>query len=294
MKSLYKYNNGNASVEIFDNGTRVIEFKGELKLQQALNIDIRVSTACSFGLNPETGKSFCSFCHESATTNGVECDYAELKSKLNNLPAGIELAIGGNKITSGLMEFCAWASEKGYVVNLTVNQGHILKYQHKLDELIEKKHIRGLGISYRSGLEDNVPERFKKYENTVLHVIAGIDKFEDVYNNTSFEKVLVLGEKDFGFNKGNVNIKSQSHKEWYWWIAKLFGRFKVVSFDNLALEQLNVERFFTKPNWEVFNQGENSFYIDAVNKVFAPSSRSAEKENWDCHTVSSYFKKLNK
>lgn len=291
---LQKYRNGNADVTITKDGTRTIEFEGTLKLNFPLNIDIRVSTACSFGLNPSTGKAFCSFCHESATTDGKECDYNELKEKLQGLPKGVELAIGGNKITSELMEFCMWASSNGYVVNLTVNQGHILKYQHQLDDLINGGHIKGLGISYRSELEDNVPERFKRYEHTVLHVIAGIDKFEDVFNNVSYKKILVLGEKDFGFNAGKVDLKCISHKEWYWWIHKMFDRFEVVSFDNLALQQLNIRRFFTPDNWEVFNQGEHSFYIDAVNKIFAPSSRSHRKESWDAYTVESYFKKLEK
>jgi hypothetical protein len=63
-----------------------------------------------------------------------------------------------------------------------------------------------------------------------------------------------------------------------------------VSFDNLALEQLNIKRFFTNNNWEVFNQGEHSFYIDSVNGYFAPSSRSDDKTNWNTTTIKNYFK----
>jgi len=290
-----KYKNGNADILIKSDGTREIEYEDELKLEFPLNIDIRVSTSCSFGLNPKTGKAFCNFCHESASTNGSECDYDELKNKLIGLPKGIELAVGGNSITPNLMEFCKWATNQGYLVNLTVNQGHILTYQNQLDELIENGFIKGLGISYRRNLEkDNVPERFKKYEHTVLHVIAGIDDINDILNNTAYRKVLVLGEKNFGLNFGKVDLNTRSHKEWFWWIHKMFGVFNVVSFDNLALQQLNVKRFFTDENWEIFNQNEHSFYIDAVNKILAPSSRSSDKTNWDGITLKEYFKKLNK
>jgi hypothetical protein len=288
-----KYKNGNADIIIKSDGTREIEYEDELNLEFPLNIDIRTNSKCSFGLNPKTGKAFCSFCHESASTNGSECDYDELKNKLIGLPKGIELAVGGNSITPNLMEFCKWATNQGYIVNLTVNQGHIATYQNKLDELIENRFIKGLGISYRRSLEkDNVPERFKKYEHTVLHVIAGIDDINDILNNTSYRKVLVLGEKNFGLNFGKVDLNTRSHKEWLWWIHKMFGVFNVVSFDNLALQQLNIKRFFTDDNWEVFNQSEHSFYIDAVNKILAPSSRSSDKTKWDGITLKEYFKKL--
>lgn len=78
-----KYNNGNAVITIESDGSRVIEYENILSLDYPLNIDIRVSTQCAFGLNPKTGKSFCSFCHESATTDGVECNYDLLKVKLS-------------------------------------------------------------------------------------------------------------------------------------------------------------------------------------------------------------------
>ena len=288
-----QYKNGNADITITEDGTREIEYEDVLKLEYPLNIDIRVSTRCSFGMNPKTGRAFCSFCHESATTNGAECDYEELKGKLSGLPAGIELAIGGNIISAELIDFCEWATNQGYIVNLTVNQGHVATYQLQLDELISNGWIKGLGISYRRSLEkDNVPERFKRYEHTVLHVIAGIDDINDILNYTSYTKVLVLGEKDFGFNSGNVDLSNRGHKDWLWWIHKMFSVFDVVSFDNLALKQLNVKRFFADDNWEVFNQNEHSFYIDAVNKVLAPSSRSSDKTNWDEYTLKDYFKKI--
>lgn len=291
---MISYTNGNANVLIDKDGSRLIEFEDSLKLEYPLNIDIRTSSKCSFGLNQKTGSAFCSFCHESATTDGDECDYGALMVKLDGLPAGIELAIGGNSITAELMDFCAWATNKGFIINLTVNHGHILKFQHQLDELIENEYIKGLGISYRRELNDNIPERFKRYKNTVLHVIAGIDNINDILNNTPFRKVLVLGEKDFGFNKGNVNLDSIEHREWFWWVHKMFSKFDVVSFDNLALEQLKIKRFFSNESWEIFNQGEHSMYISAVDGYFAPSSRNSEKTDWNSIAVKEYFKLLEK
>lgn len=287
--------NGNAHIELHEDGTRIIQFNDKLELDYPLNIDIRVNTQCSFGYNPISKKAFCSFCHESARTDGMECDYNLLQSKLKGLPKGIELAIGANEITIDLYGFIIWCNKQGYIVNLTINQGHINRDEKILKSLFLKDGlIKGLGISYRSSLNWKIPQSILNYNNTVIHVIAGIDSINDVLSlkERGVKKVLVLGEKNFGFNEGKVDTNTRKHKEWYWWIGKMFDAFDVVSFDNLALEQLNMKRFFTDEHWNVFNQGEHSFYINAVEKYFAPSSRSNHKTNWNELTIKEYFKQL--
>jgi len=286
--------NGNATINIFNDGTRIIKFKHKLSLDYPLNIDIRVSTFCSLGYNKKTGKSICSFCHESATTNGIECDYDLLKQKLEPLPFGIELAIGVNKISQNLIEFLNWCKNKGFICNVTINQLHINSYQKHIEKLITEDLIKGLGVSYRNNII-NVPESIKQYENTVLHVINGIDSINEVIelrNTLGIKKILILGEKDFGFNKGNVDLESRKHREWFWWVSKLFNIYEIVSFDNLALEQLNIKRFFDQKNWDKFYQMENSLYINAVDGYLSPSSRSYEKVSWNDITIKDFF--LNK
>jgi len=296
MNKVATYQNGNAGIELFEDGTRIIQFEDNLKLDYPLNIDIRVSTKCAFGFNPSTGKSFCSFCHESATTDGKECDFEILKDKLKGLPEGIELAIGSNELSEKLHNFLIWCHYQGFICNLTINQGHIKRDILRLASVIEKNYIKGLGISYRSELKFDIPKYILEYSNTVFHVISGIDTYQDIedLSTKGVKKILILGEKDFGFNQGKVNLTSKTHKEWYWWVHKLFSKFEVVSFDNLALEQLNIKRFFTNENWEVFNNGEHSFYINAVNQYFSPSSRNPNKTSWDNLTIQDYFKELNK
>lgn len=289
-----KYINGNSTVEIFEDGTRVIQFEDQLQLDYPLNIDIRVSSKCAFGYNPKTGKAFCDFCHESARTDGNECDYEKLKEKLIGLPRGIELAIGANNITLNLVGFISWCKLNGYIVNLTVNQGHVRRDSSHLYTLIDQQHIKGLGISYRSSLKWDIPDFILNYKNTVFHVIAGIDSIDDVLSlkDKGVKKVLVLGEKNFGFNEGKVDLSTRNHREWYWWVGKMFDTFDVTSFDNLALVQLNMKRFFSDENWDIFNQGEHSFYINAVEQYFAPSSRSYVKTDWNKYSLKEYFHNL--
>jgi hypothetical protein len=290
---LSQYKNGNADVELLDDGTRTILFEDKLELEYPLNIDIRVSGGCSLGFNPKTGKSVCEYCHESARTDGEECNYDELKSVLFGLPEGIELAIGGNKLTSKLRNFLTWCQKKGYICNLTVNHLQVNKFENTLRSYIELGLIKGLGISYRKGTPINFNEYFINHPNVILHVIAGIDEVDDILS-LPFKKVLILGEKDFGFNLGKVDLSSQNHKEWYWWVKKLIDDKDVVSFDNLAVEQLNIKRFFTNDKWEEFWQHEFSIYINAVGKYLSPSSRSNEKVHWGDISVKEYFKQIDK
>lgn len=293
---MIQYQNGNSTIELSNDGTRVITYDDTLQLQYPLNIDIRVSTKCAFGYNPKTGKAVCDFCHESARTDGTECDYQSLQHKLIGLPKGIELAVGANQLTQGLYDFIDWCDGNGYVVNLTLNQGHIKRDQEMVKKCYSKGIIKGLGISYRSSLKWDIPQFVLDNPNTVFHVIAGIDEISEVLSlkDRGVKKILVLGEKNFGFNEGKVDLSTKKHKEWLWFISKLFTTFDVTSFDNLGLEQLRVKRFFKDDMWEEFNQGEHSFYINAVDNYFAPSSRSNKKTNWNEVSIEEYFNQLNK
>jgi hypothetical protein len=193
-----------------------------------------------------------------------------------------------------LVEFLTWASEFGFIPNLTVNQGHLGKESEKLLNLLDRNIIYGLGVSYRSNFAWKIPEAILKHPNVVFHVIAGIDSFKEVEELSSkgVSKILILGEKDFGFNLGKVDLQSRKHKEWSWWVGKLFDKFKVVSFDNLALQQLDIKRFFNEESWQRFNNGEYSLYINAVEGYYSPSSRSKERKAWQ-GSICDYFRELH-
>lgn len=288
---MLQYQNGNALITLKSNGTRTIEFDDKLKLEYPLNVDIRVQSICPLGYNPNTGKAKCSFCHESATTDGVECDYDLLFKKLLCLPRGIELAIGCNIYTDSLNRFLWDCKFGGYVCNITINQAVVTNHLEMLLNAIKCDVINGLGISYRSFCKKEIPERLLNYQNTVIHVIAGIDDIDEIMKLKA-KKILVLGEKDFGFNKNKVDLNSHNHKQWFRKVRLLMDKFDVVSFDNLALEQLKIERFLKPDDFKEFYQGEYSFYINAVNGTFSRSSRSPETTSWNDISVKQYFTRL--
>lgn len=287
------WKNGNAIINLNNNdGTRIITCEGDLKLEYPLNIDIRVQSRCPLGLNPRTGIARCSFCHESATTDGKECDYEKLKEVLKELPKGIELAIGCNYFSEGFYDFLYWNKEKGFISNITINQLISSSYMTGLYSLMNSGLVNGLGISFRDERHSLIPICS---EQIVVHVIAGIDNFKEVKElreRRDVKKILILGEKDFGFNLGKVDLTSQKHKEWYWGVRELFGIFDVVSFDNLALEQLNIKRFITEEKWKELYQYEHSFYINAVEEYFSPSSRSNQRSNYK--PIKEYFNEISK
>lgn len=275
-----KYRNGNASVWLdLRDGTRIIEYPDNepLTLDTPLNIDIRVSTQCPYGYNIVTKKSTCAFCHESALVSGQECHYGVLQQVLMDakLPRGTEIALGVNQVTDDLIQFVKNLWKLGLVVNITMNERYILEFgDTRLKEMMP--YVFGLGISYRS-LQGclSLPDWIAEYPHTVIHVINGIDDFDDVKElSVKYHKLLVLGEKDFGFNRGKVNLDTKEHKQWKANIMQLTKIFDIVSFDNLGLQQLEIRGKITDEEYKSFYQGEHSMYINAVEQYFAPSSRT--------------------
>jgi hypothetical protein len=277
---LRKYKNGDCDITLYDDGTRVVQGN---YLDYPLNIDIRVSTQCSFGQRDDGTFVLCDFCHESAKVNGKHCDFNKLKEKIKDLPP-IELAIGCNQFTDDLEEFLTWCKNH-FICNITCNSGHLKRDEKKLRAAIDNKIVRGVGVSYRKNIK--IPDWILEYENCVVHVIAGIDDIDEIISK-DYPKILILGCKDFGYNKGKVN--QDKIMDWYRKVHLLFNN--QVCFDNLALEQLNIKRFFSDEKWEIINQGEESFYIDAANERIAPSSRSADFVNWDEVSVNEYYRRM--
>lgn len=292
MKLLQEWQNGNAIVKLFDDGTREIEWGGEMALEWPLNIDIRVSSKCAFGMNKK-GFAICSFCHESAKVDGIECDYDALYEVLSGLPRGIELAIGMNHYSNDLRAFLVRCQYNGWIVNLTVNQGLIKSFEKQLKEMVEAGLVFGVGVSYRPNAPA-IPEWLLGYRNMIVHVIETIDCFDEVMElrNQGVKKILVLGEKDFGFNKDRVFLPSNKRAKWFNRLPLLFSAFDIVSFDNLGLERLKPQRFLRNEVFKEIYQGESSFYINAVSKTFSRSSRSEETHPYQ--EIKEYFSSIMK
>jgi hypothetical protein len=293
---LFSYENGNTNVVLLADGTKIRTTNpdSQSKIKFPESIDVKITDYCDMG---------CAYCHESSTVEGKHADLELLFNQLNLLPkCGIELAIGGGNPLShpDLVYFLELLKRNNFVVNLTVNQGHLKTYFSLLKELLEKDLIKGLGISV-TNLNFTYIEKLSKYSrNIVYHLIAGVNsvKMIDFLMPVSEEcKVLVLGYKTFGFGVEYYSREVEdSIKLWKANLRNLLGKC-TLSFDNLAIEQLDVKSLFTKEGWNRFYMGDDfcfTMYIDAVKQQFAPTSRSPERIDFSSMNLLEFFDTRNK
>ena len=74
-------------------------------------------------------------------------------------------------------------------------------------------------------------------------------------------------------------------KQWlYENLEDIIQKFQVVSFDNLAIEQLDVKRLLTQEEWDEFYMGDDgstTYYVDMVERKFARSSTAHMNKRYD-------------
>lgn len=281
MELLGSYKNGNTMNHIFSDGTRIRETEDdEFRFDFASNMDVKICNFCDRG---------CPFCHEGSTQDGKFGDILNEKF-IETLHPYQEIAIGGGDATAhpDLIPFLEKLKAQKVIANITVNQVHFEKKQDLIRKLVDEKLIYGLGVSLVNPTESFI-NLVKEYPNAVIHVINGVLKASDVaaLENNDL-KMLILGYKHLRrgndyFDSDAVNIKK--NQEWlYKNLGAILTKFKVVSFDNLALEQLDVRRLLSDRQWEEFYQGEDgtsTYYIDMVERKFAKSSTAPFDKRYD-------------
>ena len=278
-KLLGEYVNGNYNVLIYEDGTKIRQNElDNLTPDFAESIDVKITDKCLVG---------CSFCYENCKKDGKHSDIMK-QAWISSVHPYTELAINGNDLDHpDLYTFLNYMKSKNVIVNMTVNQSQFICYKNKIDRLIRNKKIFGLGVSINSSIKREVLIELTKYPNLVVHVVNGL-----ITENTILKykeefcklKILILGYKSIGrglIYESDKTNKVEENKNWLKEnIINLIQRriFKICSFDNLAVEQLDLEkqvREKTGLNWDELymgNDGNYSFYIDAVNETYSISS----------------------
>lgn len=280
MKILGSYKNNDYTCTMFSDGTKIRwNDKDSFNPIKPESIDLKITNRCDMA---------CSMCHENSTPDGKHGDILDLPFIDTMFPYS-EVAIGGgNPLTHpDLIEFLEHLKERKILASMTVNQMHFMNNIDLLKELTDKKLIYGLGISYIGGRHKNAIEAIKQFPNAVVHVINGIvhmDSLEALANNDL--KILVLGYKEFRrgkvlYNECGEQIEYLKY-QFYDMLPKIVndGWFKCISFDNLAIKQLEPKRLMSDRDYSQFymgSDGEYTMYVDAVNRQFAKSSVSTER-----------------
>lgn len=274
MKLLEEYMNGNVNVKIYEDGTRIMESKDdEFNMEFPVNIDLKITNYCKYG---------CNYCHENSNPKGKHAEFKNF-AFLNSWHAGCEVAIGGGMVTSYpyLTQLLDKIKDLGLIANATFHQTEFIE-NFKTIEIYQKLGlIKGIGVSLHTPV-DELAEKINKLDNVVIYVINGVlneEQLNWIYDNVKNAKVLVLGYKVFRrgehyFEKFNdrVRRKQEFVKEQ---LPTMMKRFKVISFDNLALQQLDIKELLSDREWNAFYQGDegtNSMFIDAVKGEFTRHS----------------------
>lgn len=286
MKLLNKYENGNYTVKIYDDGTKIRETKDDFfDAEFPDNIDVCITRKCSQN---------CPFCYEGCTHDGEHAELFDENDEphwewMKHLHSGTEMALNGNDLDHPQLEqFLKFLKRKGVIANITVNQKQFENNFDKLFEWTNNELIWGLGISLQHFTYD-FNEMCKWFPNIVIHTIFGVTPIEEyMAMERRNYRVLILGYKNK--NRGMDWINKRAHGEWFGnvkseqfkdYIVKIANDdnlFKAVSFDNLALTQLDIKNLlFTDKDkeWEEMYQGDDgshTFYIDLVEGKFAKDS----------------------
>ena len=280
MKLLKGYENGNHIVKIFDDGTKIKETghfeevclpgkKGGYKkwvpsdedhftYDFPENADIKITDYCDAG---------CAYCHENSTTKGVHGDLRRIEKTLDSLHAGTEMAVGGGNALAhpDLIWFLEKLKSKGVLANITINQKHLRPYKDLICKLVAENLVHGIGISLvNSSNKDDFDFIDTLGDNVVIHTIAGVLDEKD-FEVLKGRKILILGYKNLRrgssfLEKDFVNINHRMDMLRVVWLPQLRKKCKVVSFDCLAIEQLDPKKTLniSQEAWDTLFQGADT------------------------------------
>jgi hypothetical protein len=273
------YENGNYTVTILKDGTKIRETEEEYFIPSfSENTDCKLTDKCSVG---------CPFCYEGCTSSGKHSEIDFNSPWLNSLHPFTELALNGNDLDHPqLEELLVFLKGKSIITNLTVNEKQLIKGVEQLKEWQKNNMVYGIGVSFSTGDFKTHQEAILATEglnNVVFHTIAGVTtRGEYEMLSAIHAKVLILGYKELGRGisykeKNDVDNKIKELKRN---LKRLIGKCFVVSFDNLAIEQLGVKELLSESEWNEFYMGDDgqfTFYIDMVKNEYAKNSLSTER-----------------
>ena len=288
------YKNGNYIVKFNTlDGTKIRETEEDEFIPEfAENMDVKITNYCDMG---------CKYCHEGSSTKGKHADILNEKF-VDTLHPYQEVAIGVGDVTShpDLIPFLQKLKDKKVIANITVNQKHFEEKQELIKKLVDEKLVYGIGVSLVDPTDEFI-SLVKQYPNAVIHVINGILQPSNIETlSDKGLKILILGYKHLRrgnewYNKDHEHIVANQ----VWLkenLADVLNHFNVVSFDNLAIEQLDVRRLLSDEEWDEFymgNDGTTTYYIDMVERKFAQSSTASFDKRYDLlDSVDDMFRKI--
>ena len=271
MKLIGSYTNGNSRVRIYDDGTKIRETDDdEFNEVFPENIDLKITNRCDMG---------CPMCHENSYEKGA---HGDINAKfIETLRPYTECALGGGNVLShpDFITLLKKLKEQKVIANITLNQVHFMSNLDLIRELVNQDLIRGIGVSLTDPTDEFI-KTIQTFKNAVIHVINGVVTYGQLERLADKDlKLLILGYKDFrrgvDYKQAAENYIKANQINLKVYLKSFIPRFKVVSFDNLAIEQLDVRSLMSEEKWNEFYMGDDgchTMYIDLVTGTFAKNS----------------------
>jgi len=276
MNRITTYKNGNTWTAIYEDGTKEhFTLDDEFEFAFSESCDVQISQCCDNG---------CEWCYYGCSPTGKHGKLTGWKF-FDSMRPYTEIAINlQSPVNPDLIPFLTEMRDRKIIVNVTVNQNHFMddSMLALICHLERHSLIKGIGVSLTNPRQDDFLETIKEFPNAVIHVIAGITPWEDIQHLMGYGlKLLILGYKKTGRGKKYydgmfIPIITQI-KYLEGGLDEVINGFKVVSFDNLAIEQLHIKDRLSDKEWENFYGGDDgtvTFFIDLVKGVFARNSLS--------------------
>lgn len=286
METWVTYRNGNYNVRLnTKTGTKIRENKLDFFEPHTIeSMDLKITNCCDMG---------CKWCHENSTPDGKHADLFS-PSFLDNLHPYTEIAIGGGNPLShpDLVKFLVRCKDNKWIPSMTVNEYHFFKNFELIKQLSNAGLIYGVGISVNSVVNLlSQLDKVKEIPNVVLHLIAGVNATPYNLKNLSGHdlKVLILGYKKvrrgIDYNKDNSDCILKFINDFKEIFPNMLEEnwFQVMSFDNLALKQLEIETFMDPDDYKLHYMGDDgidgnatsaSMFVDMVERKYAVNSCS--------------------
>ena len=301
VKPIGSYINGNYETKIYEDGTRTRELLphntfydqgrymqerfalSEIDMMEPAfpeSIDLKITNYC---------ENNCKYCYANSSKSGQHAKIHDVLDVIREMKPYTEIALGGGNVLDYpyLVDVLHEAKDKNIIVNITLKDVDYIKYYDMVNEMIERKLIKSIGISpTNADTLKEVSDLITWNHNVVLHLVLGlytVEFIKAVFEMTKFDKFLFLGYKT---TKGKGESYYIAYKDSIQKNIKEFGEYfkntyiseyKSVAFDNLAIDQLDLD---VKNFYKELYQGEDgkfSFYIDFVEQEYAKSSVEERK-----------------
>lgn len=274
-KILGQYINGNNSVTIYEDGTKVrkcIDVVSVFDFPEC--IDLTISTRCH---------NFCRYCYLGCTPRGIDADLTKFDALFDSIHPYTEIAINYNHNFKDeqLTAFLSRCTQRQLICNLTVNQNTFISNFNQIKLWNDARLVRAVGISVTDPNEQLLSFA-DKIDNTVFHTIVGVTDPADYYRLFDRNlKLLILGFKSIqrGQQYQQTSRTFEYNKQWlYRNVDQFAAHFDVVGFDNLAVEQLNGRRLTNAfDSLYLGDDGSHTMYIDLVHERYYRSSSSTDE-----------------